>query len=93
MYKFRPLVSRPLPLCVAVLEKTRRWGGCRRAATPKPPKTEIWKSTGFVDIMISKILHDFPFGRSQPLKSADDQYIRILKNKLIELKKPEDRTL
>jgi hypothetical protein len=43
--------------------------------------------------MISKVLHDFPFSRNQPLKSAGDWDIRILKNKLIKLKKQEDRTL
>jgi hypothetical protein len=43
--------------------------------------------------MISKVLRDFPFSRKQPLISADDQYIRMLKNKLIKLKKQEDRTL
>jgi hypothetical protein len=37
--------------------------------------------------MISKVLCDFPFSQNQPLKSADDWYIRILKNKLIKLKK------
>jgi hypothetical protein len=42
--------------------------------------------------MVSKVLHGFPFSRDQPLKSADDQYIRILKNKLIKLKK-QDGTL
>jgi hypothetical protein len=45
------------------------------------------KNTDFVDIMISKVLRDFRFGQNQPLKAADDQYIRILKNKLIKLKK------
>jgi hypothetical protein len=35
---------------------------------------------------MSKVLRDFPFSHNQPLKSADDQYIKILKNKLIKLK-------
>jgi hypothetical protein len=40
---------------------------------PKPPKTEIKKKKpDFVDIMVSKFLCDMPFGRNQPLKSADD---------------------
>jgi hypothetical protein len=43
--------------------------------------------------MISEVLSDLPFSSDQPLKSADDQYIRIFKNKLINLKKQEDRTL
>jgi hypothetical protein len=37
--------------------------------------------------MISKVLRDFPFSRNQPLKSPDEQYVKILKNKLIELKR------
>jgi hypothetical protein len=31
--------------------------------------------------MISQVLRDLSSIRNQPLKSADDQYIRILKNK------------
>jgi hypothetical protein len=50
-------------------------------------------NTYFADIMISKVLRDLPFSRNQTLKSADDQYIRILKNKLIKLKIQEDGTL
>jgi hypothetical protein len=47
---------------------------------PQTPKTEIKKKkTGFVDIMISNLFREFPFSRNQPLKSADDRYIRILK--------------
>jgi hypothetical protein len=54
---------------------------------PKPPKPKLKKkNTDFVDIMTSKISHDFPLSRTQALKSADDWYIRILKNKLIKLK-------
>jgi hypothetical protein len=36
--------------------------------------------------MVSEVLRDFRFRQYQPLKSADDQYITILKNKLIKLK-------
>jgi hypothetical protein len=32
--------------------------------------------------MMSKVLRDLLFSRNQALKSADDQFIRILKNKL-----------
>jgi hypothetical protein len=60
-------------------------GGCQ-AAAPPPHKPPNLKNTYFVDIMISKVLRDLPFSRNQPLKSADDCYIRILKNKLIKLK-------
>jgi hypothetical protein len=51
------------------------------------------KNTDFYHIVISKGLRDFPFSRNQPSKSADDSYIRIFKNKLVKLKKQEDRTL
>jgi hypothetical protein len=53
-------------------------GACRTAAD-------------FVD-MISNALHDFRFSQNQPLKSADDQYIKILKNELIKYEKQEDGT-
>jgi hypothetical protein len=76
--------------------RTTGTGGCRAAASPPPPQTpqnRDLKNTDFIDI-ISKDLRDLPFRRNQLPKSADDQYIRILKNKLIKLKKkPEDRTL
>jgi hypothetical protein len=55
---------------VAILVKGAPMGGgaCRGAAPPpKPPKTEIKKNTDFVDIMISKVLHDFLFSRNPPL--------------------------
>jgi hypothetical protein len=37
--------------------------------------------------MIAEGLNDLLFSRNQPLKSADDQYIGILKDKLIKLQK------
>jgi hypothetical protein len=40
--------------------------------------------------MILEVLRDFAFSRNQPLKSTDEYYIRILKNKLIKLKKEEE---
>ena len=67
--------------------------GCRAAASTHTPQNWNLKNTDFVDIKISKVLHDLPFSQNQPLKSADDLYIRILKNNLIKLKKQEDRTL
>jgi hypothetical protein len=48
-----------------------------------PPKPKF-KKTYFVGVMISNVLRDVPFSRNQPLKSAGDWYIVILKNKLIE---------
>ena len=59
---------------VQVTAGAHPWGGCRAAAPPpkKTPQNRNFKNTNFVDIMISKVLLDFPFSRSQPLKSADD---------------------
>jgi hypothetical protein len=69
-------------------------GGTAGLQPPPPnPQNRNLKNTRFVDIVISEVLRDFPFSRNQPLNSADDQYIRILKNKLIKIKKQEDRTL
>jgi hypothetical protein len=31
--------------------------------------------------MISIVLHDTPFSQNQPLKTADDYYIAVVKNK------------
>jgi hypothetical protein len=45
--------------------------GCQDAAPPEPPNPKLKKHI-FVDIMISKVLRDFPFSRNQPLKSADN---------------------
>jgi hypothetical protein len=52
---------------------------------PQFPENRNLKNTDFVDTMTSNVLRDFPFNRNQPLKPADDWYIRILKNKLIKL--------
>jgi hypothetical protein len=45
-------------------------------------------------MMIWNVLRDLPFSRNQPLKSADCQYIGILKNRtyefLAELEKNKD---
>jgi hypothetical protein len=57
----------------------------RRVAGPLPspqnPQNRNLKNTDFVDIVMSKVLRDSPFSRNQPVKSADDLYFRILKNK------------
>jgi hypothetical protein len=49
-------------------------GGLPGCSPPQTPKNQNKKKrkTDFVDIMISKVLCDFPFSRNQPLKSADD---------------------
>jgi hypothetical protein len=36
----------------------------------------------FLDAIISKRLHDLSFRGDQPLKSADDYYIRTLRNRI-----------
>jgi hypothetical protein len=67
--------------------------GCGHPTT-NSPKPKFKKNTDFVGIIIYKVLRDLPFSRNQPLNSADEWYIRILKNKLIKLKKKqEDGTL
>jgi hypothetical protein len=57
------------------------------ACSPPNLQNRNLKNTDFVDIMISKVLRDFPFSQNEPLKLADDWYMRILKNKLMKLKK------
>jgi hypothetical protein len=70
-------------------------GGLRGAAGLHPPKPQNrnFVNTDFVDAMISKVLRGLSLSRNQPVKSADDQFIRILKNRFIKLKKQEDRIL
>jgi hypothetical protein len=63
-------------------------GGATGLQPSNPPKPKL-KEIYFVDIMISKVLRDFPFSRNQPLKTADDRYVRILKNTLVKLIKYE----
>jgi hypothetical protein len=48
------------------------------AATPLKLKLKK-KNTDFLDMIVSNVLLDLPFSRNQPMKSADDWYIRILK--------------
>jgi hypothetical protein len=55
----------------------------KAAPSPNPPKPKLKKKKHFVGVMISKVLRDFALSRNQPLKSADDQYITVLKNKLV----------
>jgi hypothetical protein len=66
--------------------RTREGGGSEGVQAP-PQKNRSLKNTDFVDIMIANVLCDLPFSRNQPLKSTDNQNIRILKNKLIKIKK------
>jgi hypothetical protein len=67
-------------------------GSCLGQGRTQTPENRNLKNR-FGRYYDKKVLRDLPFSRNQPLKSAGDQYIRILKNKLIQLKKPEDRTL
>jgi hypothetical protein len=48
----------------------------------QPPKWQFKKNASSVDMVISDVLHDLPFSRKQSLKSADNQYIGVLKNKI-----------
>jgi hypothetical protein len=64
-----------------------RGGGLPGCSPPHPQNRNFKKKTEFEDIRISKVLRDFSFSRNQSLKSADDQDIKFLKNKLIKLKK------
>jgi hypothetical protein len=78
-------------------DKRRTQGEGLQPGSPPPPTTppqpKFKKNTDFVDTL-SKVLRELPFRRNQPLKSAHYQYIKILKNKLIKLKKKqEDRPL
>jgi hypothetical protein len=68
-------------------------GGGHRAAAPSQTSQNrnLKKKKAFLG-MISKVLRDFLFSRNQPEKSADDWYIRILRNKLIEFKKKNKKT-
>ena len=43
---------------------------------------KILKNMDFVDVMILIVMHDLPLSQNQPLQSAVDKYIRILKNKI-----------
>ena len=54
----------------------RRLPGC----SPPCPNEIKKKHTDFVDPMISKVLRDLRFSLHQPLKSADNWYIGMLKN-------------
>ena len=45
------------------------------------PNTNLKKKhADFVDTKKSKVLHDLPFSLSQPLKSADEWYIKFVTN-------------
>jgi hypothetical protein len=71
-------------------------GGGRMAGAAKLqppldlPKTKF-KITDFIGMMIPKFLHDLPFSQNQPLTSADNLYIRVLRNKLNRIKKKTRR--
>jgi hypothetical protein len=55
-------------------------GGRRAARIQRLPQSEILKNTGFVDMMIAKVLPYICFSLNQPPKSADDWYFGIWKN-------------
>jgi hypothetical protein len=54
------------------MDRGRTQGGAAGLQHPQTPQNRNLKNTDFVDIVISKVLRDFPFSRNQPLKSADE---------------------
>jgi hypothetical protein len=58
------------------------WGAARMQPSPNPPNPKF-KKHRFCRYYDTEVLPDFRFSQNQPQKSADDKYIRILKNKLI----------
>jgi len=52
-----------------------------KAAELQSPKQNLKIDTSFVVTMISNVLRDLPSSRNQPLKSAEEKHIIILKNK------------
>jgi len=43
-------------------------GGRGLSECGSPPQIKIEKNTDYVDTVISKVFHDLPFNRNQPLK-------------------------
>jgi len=56
-----------------------------RGAGLHPPSNQNFKSMDFVDTMILNVMRGLPLRQNQSLQSAVDRYIRILKNKIINL--------
>jgi hypothetical protein len=54
-------------------------GATKRGDCPHPTKSKF-KKTDFVGAMILNVLRDLTLSRKPPLKSAEGQHIRILKN-------------
>jgi len=61
---------------------TQGRGGCWAAVSQTLQQLNL-NNTDFIYMMIPNVLRVLPFNQNQPLKKADDQYSRILKNKLI----------
>jgi hypothetical protein len=57
-------------------------GGGGGAAGLQPPKSTFKNTDYFLDTMLRKVLRDLRFSHNELLKSVDDKYIRILKNKI-----------
>ena len=64
----------------------RGWGWLQPRHPSKCQKSKF-KSTDFVDMLISKVLFDLLFSWCQPLKIGNDYWIRIFKNELMKLKR------
>jgi len=59
----------------------RTEGGGGGRATNTPPPNRNLKITDFVNVTMSNVKYDLSFSRNQPLKSADDSYIKTKTNK------------
>ena len=53
---------------------------CCQRTTRTHSTNQNLKITDLIDTIILYVSRDLPFSSNQPLKSVDDQYIRILKN-------------
>jgi hypothetical protein len=47
---------------------------------PRNAQNQNLQNNTFVHTTVANVLFDLPFRRNQPQNSADDRYIRILKN-------------
>ena len=64
--------------CESTVATGAPWGEGEAGLQPPPP-SKIKTNTHFVDMMISKVLHNLCFSLNKEVESADDKKIRILK--------------
>jgi hypothetical protein len=58
------------------------YSGTPKCGRGQPISNRNLKKQFFLGKMVSTILRNLPFNRNQPLKTADDRYTRILKDKI-----------